>query len=54
MYDNLAVMVMELSDDVNVDKEMSRFATMQRQAEEEYVPGVQQCLLKIRRIRNGK
>ena len=45
LHGNLAVMIMELPDDVNVDEAMSRLATLPRQAEwEEYVSTFQQCL----------
>lgn len=43
---NLAVMVMELPDNVNMDEAMSRLATLPRQAEwEECVSKFHQCLL---------
>lgn len=44
LYGNLAVMIMEVGDDVDVDEAMSRLATLPRQAEwEEYVSQFQQC-----------
>lgn len=45
LRDNLAVMVMELPDDINLDEAMSRLATLPRQNEwEEYVSKFQKCL----------
>lgn len=45
LHGNLAVMIMELPDDIDVDEAMSRLATLPRQAEwEEYVSRFQQCL----------
>ena len=42
---NLAVMIMELPDDVDVDKAMEKLATLPRQAEwEDFVARFQQCL----------
>lgn len=42
---NLAVMIMEIGDDIDVDDAMSRLATLPRQEEwERYVSKFQQCL----------
>lgn len=45
LHGNVAVMIMEVPDDVDVDRAMSRLAGLPRQAEwEEYVARFQQCL----------
>lgn len=42
---NMAVMILEVPDEVNVDEAFARLATLPRQAEwEEYVARFQQCL----------
>lgn len=42
---NLAVMIMEIGDDIDVDEAMARLATLPRQEEwERYVSEFQQCL----------
>lgn len=44
LYGNLAVMIMEIPDDIDLDEAMTHLASLPRQAEwEEYVGRYQQC-----------